>query len=376
MNKKENKKNKKENNVENKKISKNVDEENQEVKRGFFKTIWYSINKIEKYSELSAEGFGKAFIYFIVLVILVGIVSSCTTVYKSSLEIKNIANYINEKSPELTYKDETLSVDSQEPIKDENEDFGKVIIDTKTEDEQEINKYIEEANNEENSIIILKNKIILKEGTQTASYNYEEIFNEMGITEFNKQDLVNYLTGNSMLRIYCGLFLILFIYAFIISFVNILLYIIFISIIGYLSTIILKLKIRFVAIFNMAIYSITLPTILNIIYIIVNAFFQYRISSFDIMYVLIATIYMISAIFMLKIEFDKKQGEVQKIVEVEKEVKKDQEEKEEKSKTESKKEKQEPEKKETKKRNKKEKSKDEEPTQDDDEPGEAEGSNA
>ena len=37
--------------------------ENNEIKKGFFKKVWYSIDKIEKYSELSAEGFGRAIKY-------------------------------------------------------------------------------------------------------------------------------------------------------------------------------------------------------------------------------------------------------------------------------------------------------------------------
>ena len=43
-------------------------EPQEKINKGFFKKIWYSINKIEKYPELSAEGVGTAefdFIHFI-----------------------------------------------------------------------------------------------------------------------------------------------------------------------------------------------------------------------------------------------------------------------------------------------------------------------
>ena len=115
----------------------------------------------------------------------------------------------------------------------------------------------------------------------------------------------------------------------------------------------------------MAVYAITLPTVLNMLYLIVNAFYRYTISYFDVMYILVASIYMIAAIFLLKSEFNKKQGEVQKIVEVEKEVKEEMKEKQEEKKEEKQ------ENKDTKKKNKKEK------TKDDNENGqEPEGSNA
>ena len=86
------------------------------------------------------------------------------------------------------------------------------------------------------------------------------------------------------------------------------------------------------AIFNMAVYAITLPILLNVLYIGINAFVDYTIKYFDIMYILIASIYVISAIFILKSEFNKKQGQVLKIIEVEKHVKEDNEENKEESK--------------------------------------------
>lgn len=307
----------------------NNNKENNEIKKSFFKKVWYSIDKIEKYSELSAEGFGRAIKYLIILVLILSVISSIVTIYKTSLEVKNIAQYIDEKSPELTYNEGILQVESQDVIVDDSSNFGKVIIDTKTDSEEQINQYIEQVSDEENAIIILKDKLILKEtGLQgTANYDYKKVFEEMGITEFNKAQLVDYLTSSNMMSLYLNMFLVLFIYAFIIYLINTLFYIIIISIVGYVATIILKLKIRFVAVFNMGIYAITLPTILNMIYIIVNAFYRYTINYFEIMYVLVASIYMMAAIFILKLEFNKKQGEVQKIVEVEKEVKKEMEEK-------------------------------------------------
>ena len=298
-------------------------EKEEKMNKGFFKKIWYSINKIEKYPELSAEGLGRAIIYLMTLVLIIGAISSFATVYRTSLKVKEVAKYIDEKIPELTYKEDTLQVGAEEAIIDENENFGKIIVDTKTDDQQQINQYIEETSDEENAVIILKNKLMLKQsGTNgTTDYSYKDLFGQMGITEFNKQSLLDYLNGNGIMNLYFSLFASLLIYSFVIYLINILFYIIIISIFGYLATMILKLKIRYVAIFNMAIYAITLPALLNIIYIAINAFYPYQISYFEVLYALIASIYIMAAIFILKTEFNKKQGEVQKIVEVEKQIK-------------------------------------------------------
>ena len=338
------------------------------MKKGFFKKVWYSIDKIEKYAELSAEGFGKAIKYLSILVIILAMISSLVSTYRTSVEMKNIAQYINENAPELTYNDGTLQVQSEEVIIYDSSKFGKVIIDTKTDSEEKINQYINQVSEEENAIIILKNKMILKEvGIQgTANYDYKELFAEMGITEFNKQEIVEYLTSSNMMSVYLNLFLALFVYAFVIYYINTLCYIAIIALVGYVATLILKLKIRFVAVFNMAVYAVTLPTILNIIYLIVNAFYNYTINYFDIMYMLVASIYVIAAVFMIKSEFNKKQGEVQKIVEVEKEVKEEMEEKERQEEEDKKENKEE-------KRNKKKK---EETKEDNTNGEEPEGSNA
>ena len=372
---------KKEDKIENKdtindtkkeKIDKESEVENKELKKGFFKKVWYSIDKIEKYAELSAEGLKSALKYLAMLILVIGVIAAASTIYKTSLVVNKISQYIDQKLPNLTYSENTLKVENSEAIIDENEEFGKIIVDTNTDDEQQINKYVSDVKDEENAVIILKNKLILKTSgvSGSANYNYEDLFGQMGITEFNKQQLVDYLKGSTMFKYYANLFLTLFIYAFAVYLINTLFYIIIISMVGFLATMILKLKIRFVAVFNMAVYSITLPTILNIIYIIVNTFYKYAISYFDVMYVMISTIYILAAIFMLKSEFNKKQGEVQKIVEVEKEVKEEQKQEEENNKEDTKK----SEKKETKK--KKEKSKDKETTEEKNEPGEPEGSNA
>ena len=169
----DNKNTEKENKAEKVKKVEKVDNETNELKKGFFKKVWYSIYKIEKYSELSAEGFKIAIKYFAILILIIAVMASLASVYKTTLKVNDISKYINDKAPELSYKDGTLSVDSQDVITDEDNDFGKIIIDTNTDDEQQINQYINDVNEDENSVIILKNKMILKETGLSSSVNYE-----------------------------------------------------------------------------------------------------------------------------------------------------------------------------------------------------------
>lgn len=336
------------------------EEKDTQLKKGFFKKIWYSIDKIDKYAELSAEGLGRAFKYLVILMIILACITSIGIVKVTAKTVNEFANYIENKVLEINFKDGKLSVKSEEVMLDDKTEFGKIIIDTNIEDEETINKYIEDINEEERAIIILKDKIIRKEMGIIQTINYSEIFKDNQNLQFNnKQEFIDYIKNPNIMLNTFVIYLILF---FISHIIYALIEIIFISIFAYLATIILRLKMRYVAVFNMVVYAITLPTLLQMLYLVINIFYPYTIAYFDLMYILVASIYVMAAIFILKGEFNKKQGEVQKILEVEEKVKeeieKQKEEKEEESKKENK---------ETKNKKKKE----------DDDEGEApEGSNA
>ena len=87
------------------------------------------------------------------------------------------------------------------------------------------------------------------------------------------------------------------------------------------------MRMRYVAVFNMAVYSITLSVILNIIYIIVNMFIPFTIEYFQVMYIAVATIYLMAAIFIIKKEAEqqhvKKELKEQENPEENKETKKE-----------------------------------------------------
>lgn len=338
----------------------NKEEKDTQLKKGFFKKIWYSIDKIDKYSELAAEGLGRAFKYLVILMIILAGIASIKNVYVTVKIVNQVASYIDKTVPELNFKDGKLSVETEEAIIDDEAGLGRVIIDTNVEDEETINKYIEDVNEEESAIIILKDKVIMKElGTTQSTTNYSELFKNMENVQINnKQELIDYIKSPNIILNVFAVYLISFFIAYMF---NSLIYIVFISIFAYLATIILRLKMRYVAVFNMVIYAITLPTLLQMIYFVINIFYPYTIAYFDLMYVLVASIYVMAAIFILKGEFNKKQGEVQKIVEVEKQVKEEIEKQKEEKKEESKKE------------NKETKNKKEEEKDDGEEP---EGSNA
>ena len=305
--------------------------EHREVKgMGFFKKIKYSIFNIEKYPEMATEGIGNTLSYIAKLVMILAVVLSLWTLYQTYQMINEGTSYLENEFPDFSYSDGTLTVDSEEAIIIENEQFGKIIVDTNTDSEETINQYLNQINEYGTGALVLKNRAVLKNITMIGevSYNYQESFNSINLIEFSKQDVVNYVQNGEINSLYFSVFISLFIYSFAMYFINTLWYAIIIGIVGYFTMWMLKMKMRFVAVFNMAVYALTLSTILNILYLIINMLFNFTIEYFSIMYITVATIYLLAAIFILKTDLMKKQAEVMKIIEAQQIVKKELEEQE------------------------------------------------
>ena len=354
-------------------IEKNNNEQTEKIKKeGFFKKVWYSITKIEKYPEMAAQGLGKAFSYISKVVAILAIVVCLGMMYQAYQIMQEGVNYLQNEFPEFSYKDGILTIESEKPItiSAENSYIGEVIIDTKTEDEQTINQYVTQVEDYGDGIVVLKDQVKIKNASVigTINYEYKELLDQMGITEFQKQDVINYINSSQMVNFYISIFITIFVYTFAMYLLTTLSNAIFLAVFGYLTTWIAKIKMRFVAVFNMSVYALTLSTILNIMYIAINIFIPFTMEYFQVMYVTVAAIYLIAAIFLLKSEYIKRQIELMKIAEAQEIVRKELEEKEQEEKE---KRQREEEKKKRNEKDKKEEKKDKEKPN-----GEPEGSGA
>lgn len=305
---------------------------NSEKQSGFFNKLWNSIVKIEKYPDMAAEGLGRAIGYISKVVAILAIVLCLGAMYQTYQVVQKGVNYLQNEFPEFSYKDGVLNIQSEDVINiSENDSIvGQTIIDTKAEDEQTINKYINEIEQAGSGMIILKNKVILKNDSVagTINYDYKEISSQVGLTEFNKQDVINYANSSQIINLYASVFLTIFIYAFIMYLLTTLSNAVLLSAFGYLTTWLARIKMRYVAMFNMSVYALTLSTVLNILYIAVNIFIRFNMEYFQVMYVAVSAIYLVAAIFLLKTEFIKKQAELMKIAEAQEIVRKELEQKE------------------------------------------------
>ena len=106
-----------------------------------------------------------------------------------------------------------------------------------------------------------------------------------------------------------------FIYFFLLYFISIWLDIILLALFGFFTALLLRIHLRFSAMCKIVVHSLTLPILLNIVTILIETFTTIRIQYFNMMYIGIAYIYIVTAILMIKSDLIKSQKELNKIIE-------------------------------------------------------------
>lgn len=316
-----------------------MEEKEEIVNINFFKKVWYSITKFESYPAMATEGLKRAIKYLIILTAIVSIFAMVGSLIETNKMMEKIAKYIQDNIPNFTVTDGNLTMEIQEPIiigGVEEIGIDKIIINSLAETDEQKTQTENENQMVGITVYFFKNQIVLENKTEKGEvfkqqYTYNDfVANYTGeyIKTFNKTELVEYLTGEKMLKFYSSYAVSLFIYLFSANIILALIDSLEIAILGWITTVIARIKMRFVAIYNMAVYAITLPMILNIVYIIINYFTDFTITYFKVAYITIAYIYLAATIFIIKDDYIRRMQEVYKIREEQKKVKKEIEEQE------------------------------------------------
>lgn len=326
-----------------------------ENKKSFFKELLKSIKDFEKYGEFAVEETKTSIKYLMKLVLIMIIVITSIYTYTFINTFNTGIEYFKNNIPDLEYNNGKLTVNSEESIilNTNSDTMQAVIIDTTENDEKEA-EYKEKVKDYSTAIILLEDKLIIKNellAENFTEYNYQTIADRYGISNFNKNEAIEYISKINSIEMYIIFYLVMLIYAFVVYFITILLDVIMLGILGYIIARISRMKIRFVATFRMAIHALSLPIILNIIYIIVNYFTGFTIQYFQWMYTTISYIYMIVAILIIRTDLINRQMELMKIVQEQENVRKEMEQEDNKEDENKKEEEEEKEKKDTKDNN-------------------------
>lgn len=289
----------------------------------FLKEVLKSIKNFEQYEDFAIEGIARTSKYLLKIVAIFTVVVSIMTIYKFSNYCNKALNNFNNEIEMLSYQDGKLEINNNEKIEIENKEIleGKLIIDTSDIEDTKVNEYKENLKNENNEVIFLKDKMIIKnEITNSISETfYKDFLEKYNIHSFNKEEIIDYFNSNKF-SIYISIFITLYLYMFIVYVASIVLDALMLGVLGYLTAKIAGMKMKFSYTFSIGVHALTLSIILNMVIVILNGFTGFTVKYFQFMYTAISYIYVITAILMIKSDFIKRLAEVDKIKEVQEQV--------------------------------------------------------
>ena len=318
----------------------------EERKIGFFKRMFRAIKDFDEYKEYAIEKTGTSIKYFLKLMLFFSLIISIAMTIRFYSWMDEGLEYIKNNIAEFELKDGKLTVSQEEPIiiENENSPLNIILIDTRERTEEEKNEQIEKVKSYTSGMLLTEDQIMLKmpfsEQGQTESwYSYEAL----GVENITKESLIVNATTGNLLYMSFVFYLGTVVYLFVMYAVLALLDVVLLAILGFIVSRILRISLRFAPTWNVAVYALTLPILLNALYIFVNVLFGIEIKYFGVMYNAISYIYMITAILLIKSDIIKRNMEVSALVEEQEKVKQELErkrEEEEKRKQEEEKEKQ------------------------------------
>ena len=285
-------------------------EETNKNKLSFIKRVYRSIIDFDAYSKFSEEPLSKAIKYLAILVFIYSLIIVLAYAGKFGNEVAKGAKYLDENIEDISFEDGILSFNNGETMTFEEGLIPVIIVDTS--EEPNLDEYREKAKLYNYGLIILKDKMLVV--TANADEVESAEYSQMGIENMSKTDILS-LFNNA--KVFLTIGVAIFIVEFIQYFVYVLFFAIVLAIVAEIIALILRIKISFKSGYIMGIYALTLPTILEALYIILNLTTGLVMQYYSWMYTTISYIYVCVAILMIKTDFLNLKKQMMKIKEEE-----------------------------------------------------------
>lgn len=281
-----------------------------EIRLSFFRRMKMSIFDFDKYHIIASEGLGRAMMYLIKLMLLFALVMSAASIIKVSQLLDQGIEYFSSNVPNFYFENNEFVLDSETDVTIENHeytDFKIILTNSETYSEDEIRDF------DGLTVAFAKKHVLLKQQNSTSitTQTYEELGNTIDLNEINKDYIVNMFSGENSYNILANIFAVIFISTFLTYFLTAILDTIALSLLGFIVSRLIRIPFKYGALYSLSISAITLPVILNAIYLIVNMFTGFVIPYFQIMYTLIAYVYLIAALLIMRSEIIKKKVQIQ-----------------------------------------------------------------
>lgn len=213
----------------------------------------------KKYIYLYKEKIGKAFLYILILSIILGGIQGIYSAKIISDAGKIMKAFLSQENTNFEMKDGILDF-KEVPLKEEK---GQVLlyIDT-SKNLAQTNELKSITVHKEIAAVLLKDGIMVKQGSDEVKINYKDI--GLGGLDFNNDILIQSFNIMSALKYLIIIFLIIF------KFIELLFYALLVSVVGVLSNLMSNTKLKYAKILNVSLYAVTLPGIIGTIYPIGN----------------------------------------------------------------------------------------------------------
>lgn len=304
-------------------------EAKEEKRMNFFQRLKKSVFELEDYGFFLGEKLSVAFKYMFLLTLLISLLVTCSISFMMTKMLNKGLNYLENEFPEFSYSNGILDVTEYKEGYDSEFDF-KIIVDTESEvNSEKIKEYKNKLYQASNGVILLKDKFVFSfngselENSYTSLINTQaeniEIENEVKLE--NKQEMISELNKLGISRIVITYSLIIFLGLVFANLMFILSDVFVLTLLGLISAKICGVNFKIDPMMTLSIYALTLPVLLDTILDIILLTTGFSVPYFEAIRMLIAYIYVIAAIFMIKYDLIKQREELQKIIEVQKQVK-------------------------------------------------------
>ncbi len=292
--------------------------ENQTKKIGFFSRIKIAVTKLENYGIFLEEKSSVAIKYFFLIVLCLTFVMALVETYTVMQMVSKGYEYMKSELPDFSYADGNLKFTQEVKAYDEEYDFY-MITDTADEISQE---KLQEYKNDVKSmgIIFLKDKVIYKAGGSEAEYQYRDFVEQYGFENLDKAKLIEEIDKIGLVGIAATLFMMLMFSVYIFQVVNVFMDWMIMCIFSFFTARIFRISIQMKHAWNISIYALTLSIILTMLYNIAYYLTGFYTEYFRVVYLLIAYVYVVAVISMIKSDLIRQQIEVAKIVEMQKQI--------------------------------------------------------
>ena len=260
---------------------------------------------------------------------LISIIFSLTVAYKSSNIINRGYNYLVNEMPDFEYKDGTLNF--KEIIKAYDHDYNFSFIADTTEkiQKEKIKEYKDEIyKGGDYGVLLLNNELIIITSEAENTINYSEYLASAGFTQEDvnaskKQDLINFVDQLGIPNVLLSIFIVLTIATYVSNIIIVLSDVCVVAIFGWFAARICGVNFKMNPMIALSIYGLSLSIVLDLIFDAIYIMTGFTVQYFEIIYLLIAYVYIIAAIFMIKYDLIKHTEELKKIIEVQKQVQKE-----------------------------------------------------